>query len=201
MRYPSILILFLTYNSVLLAQTEGGVEQYHYLGLGEANTIVPVVHMQSKKGLYGEVRYNYDEKNTFSVLFGKSFSRQQKIKWSVTPMVGVAMGNLNGFTAAVNIAAERERFFVNSQSQATVSTTSRHSNFLFNWCEFGYQPLNWLYAGVSLQHTQVSREKALWEPGILIGIIYKKLSFPIYIFNTFSTNRFFILGVNWEWKR
>jgi hypothetical protein len=201
MRIVRLLILYLIFCSTLQAQTEGSIEQYHYIGSSDANAIVPVVHLQTKKGWYGEARYNYDEKNTFSVLGGKTFSGEHRLDWSLTPMVGIAFGDLNGFTAGLNVSAQRRNFFFNLQSQYTVSTTRNYNNFLFSWGELGYQPLNWLYGGISLQHTREQGEKQLIEPGALLGITFNKVSFPFYVFNTFSNNRFFVLGVNWEWKR
>lgn len=199
MRRRWLLIPCLILSLSLFAQ-QGGIEQYHYISQAGFNAVVPVLHLQTKKGWYGEARYNYDEKNTFSILAGKTFSSNNQWEWSITPMVGLTFGELNGWTTGVNFSLEKSGLFFNTQSQYTFSTTPSYDNFLFNWCEAGYQPLNWLYGGVSLQHTQLPGSAALIEPGIVAGICFKKISFPIYVFNTFNRNRFFILGVNWEWK-
>lgn len=201
MRTGLMILVCLVGYSRLWAQTEAGIEQYHYIGTTESATVVPVLHYQTKKGWYGEVRYNYDERNTFSILGGKTFSTRNNIPFSFTPMAGITFGELNGYTAGINISVEKSSFFFGTQSQYTVSTTKKYGNFIFNWCELGYQPLNWMYAGLSLQHTQVYGEKPLWEPGLMLGFSFKQVSFPLYAFNTFNNNRFFILGVNWEWSR
>lgn len=194
-----LLIPYLFFSLTLFAQ-QGGIEQYHYINNAGFNAVVPVLHMQSKKGWYGEVRYNYDEVNTFSILGGKTFSAAKNWDWSITPMAGITFGELNGFTTGVNLTLEKDGFFFNTQSQYTFSTTPQYTNFLFNWCEAGYQPLDWLYAGVSLQHTQLPKQKAIAEPGLMLGFEFKRLSFPLYVFNTFTEQRFFVLGVNWEWR-
>ena len=200
MRSIYLLILYLLFSSILYAQTAGGIEQYHYISSSDAYTIVPVVHLQSKKGWYGEARYNYDEKNTFSLLGGKTFSGQKNMNWSVTPMLGIAFGEMNGYTLGFNFSAEKGHFFLNTQSQYTITTTSKYNNYFFNWSELGYQPLTWLYGGITIQHTMVSQEKGLIEPGLLLGFTVKNVSFPFYLFNPFSTNRFFVLGLEWEWN-
>lgn len=199
MRLKWLLIPYLFISLSLFAQ-EGGIEQYHYINNAGFNAVVPVLHLQTKKGWYGEARYNYDEKNTFSLLAGKSFSGKKNLNWSITPMTGIAFGELSGWTNGVNIAIDKSGFFFNTQSQYTISTTDKYENFLFNWCEAGYQPFDWIYGGLSVQHTQLPKSKALIEPGIMLGICFKKISFPLYVFNTFSDDRFFVLGVNWEWK-
>lgn len=200
MRSILLLISIILPFQFLFAQAEGGIEQYHYIGLNSPSSVVPVVHMQSSKGWYGEARYNYDEQNTFSFLGGKTFRPSLNKTFSVTPMLGVSFGELHGLTGALNFSVEKYKFFANTQSQYTFSTNNTYRSFLFNWWELGYQPLDWLYGGLSFQHTQVVGEKMLFEPGIMAGLNFKKLSFPMYVFNTFTPNRFFVLGVNWEWQ-
>ena len=201
MRNVCLLILLLLPCQVLLAQSEGGIEQYHYIGTHANASVVPVVHLQSRKGWYGEARYNYDEQNTFSFLAGKSFTHKHNLEYTWTPMIGVAIGDLNGFTGAMNFSLSHERFFINTQSQYTFSSVPQYGNFLFNWWEMGYQPLSWLYGGVSFQHTKVAGEKTVFEPGLMAGIEFRKVSFPVYVFNAFNPQRFFVLGVNWEWHK
>ncbi len=201
MRYLYLSILILLPFQALLAQSEGGIEQYHYIGNHANAAIVPVVHLQSRKGWYGEARYNYDEQNTFSFLAGKSFTHRRHVEYTWTPMIGVAMGDLYGFTGALNFSLSYDRFFINTQSQYTLSRVAQYDNFFFNWWEMGYQPLGWLYAGVSFQHTKVKNENNLFEPGLMAGLEFKKVSFPVYVFNAFDAKRFVVLGVNWEWHK
>jgi hypothetical protein len=201
MRNTLLLIPYLLLSSLLYAQSEAGIEQYHYIGSPDAASVVPVGHFKTKKGWYAEARYNYDEINTFSFLGGKTFCTKGKWELAITPMIGVAFGELNGWTAGTNVSLERGAFFFNTQSQYTISLTEGYNNFFFNWLEFGYQPLDWLYGGISVQHTQLAHTKALVEPGIMLGASFRRISFPLYAFNTFSRNRFFVLGVNWEWRQ
>ncbi len=201
MRSSFLMILFLWIGPILHAQSEGGIEQYHYFGGNGANSIVPVIHLQSKRGWYGEARYNYDEINTFSLLGGKTFSGYNKLNWSITPLLGISFGEMNGYITGVNFSIEKNKYFFNTQSQYTIAATSNYTNYFFTWSEWGYQPLKWLYGGFTIQYTQVVNEAALVEPGLLLGITIHKLTFPMYIFNTLSNNRFLVLGVNWEWTR
>ena len=201
MRSLLILISCVFLSLVLQAQSQAGIEQYHYIGDPNSSSVVPVIHYKTSKGWYGEARYNYDEANTFSILGGKTFSLNSRWLIDVTPMAGIAAGRMSGWTGGVNLFIEKNQFFFSTQSQYTRSTTTGYQNFLFNWCELAYQPFSWLYGGVSIQHTHVLDEKPLFEPGFMVGPSVGQLSFPLYVFNTFSSKRFFVLGVNYEWGR
>lgn len=201
MRTYIILILSVFYCSTLFSQSGGGVEQYHYIGSGTNSTIVPVLHLSNKKGWYGEARYNYDEVNTFSLLAGKSFLMGKNKGLTLTSMVGITFGNFDGITIGVNADYEKNGFYFNNQSQYSFSSNNLFSDFAFSWCELGYQPLNWLHGGLSFQYTKSKNEKGVLEPGLMLGLSFKNVSFPLYYFNSFQGNSFFILGINWEWQR
>lgn len=201
MRTYIILILSLISCSTLFAQSGGGIEQYHYIGPSTNTTIVPVLHMSSKKGWYGEARYNYDEVNTFSLLAGKNFLVGKNNGFAITTMAGLTFGDFDGITIGINTEYEKNGFYFNNQSQYSFSTNNLFDDFAFSWCEIGYQPLNWLHGGFSFQYTKVKNEKSLLEPGLMIGLSFKKISFPLYYFNSLKGDGFFILGINWEWQR
>src|SRR5260370_1106210 len=77
---------------------------------------------------------------------------------------------------------------------------NKYSNFFYTWAEIGYQPLKWFFAGLSVQQTQVYNTNNQWEPGIMVGLSFKKWSFPVYAFGPTSDKRYFILGINMEWR-
>jgi hypothetical protein len=201
MRTYLVFIFSLIQCTTLFSQTEAGIEQYHYIGPNNTNSIVPVVHMQSKKGWYGEARYNYDEVNTFSLLGGKSFYTGRNKGFVITPMAGFAMGDFSGVTIGLNTEYESGDFYFNNQSQYSFSSTQYYSDFAFTWAEIGYQPLPWLFGGLSCQYTKENNAEGLFEPGVMAGVAFKRVSFPLYYFNNFKGSSFFILGINWEWQR
>jgi hypothetical protein len=201
MRTYAVFIILLFVYPNLFSQTEAGIEQYHYIGPNNTSAIVPVVHLQSKKGWYGEARYNYDEVNTFSLLAGKSFFLGRNNGFIITPMAGIAMGDFSGATLGLNTEYESSGFYFNNQSQYSFSSTKSYSDFAFTWCEIGYQPLKWLYGGITFQYTREKSQTGDFEPGIMAGVNFKRVSLPFYYFNNFKGTRFFILGINWEWQR
>jgi hypothetical protein len=95
---------------------------------------------------------------------------------------------------------EYKSLFFSSESQYTFSVKKRTENFFFNWSEIGYQLTGLIYVGLALQLTHPYEIKNNWEPGVMMGLTYKKWTFPVYAFNPAGNNRNFVLGINWEWK-
>ena len=181
------------------AQSKSGIENYNFLSSKEAYVWMPVLHHVSKKGIYTEMRYNYEALKTASVYAGKSFTQKGKLEYTITPMLGLVLGNFNGGSLALNIEATHKKTFVSMQTQYTISSDDVKSNFFFNWTELGYQPLKWFYAGVSTQQTIEHNGDVQSEYGILTGFIFNKVTIPVYAFNPFSKNQNFIIGINTEW--
>jgi hypothetical protein len=181
------------------AQSKSGIENYNFLSSREAYVWMPLVHHVSKKGVYTELRYNYEAVNAASLYLGKSFTKEGTIKYTLTPMLGLVMGSYNGGSLALNMELEHKKTFVSMQTQYTVSSDDVKDNFFFNWTEIGYQPLKWLYAGVSTQQTVQYGGDVQSEYGILTGFVIKKFTIPVYVFNPLNKNRNFIIGINTEW--
>jgi hypothetical protein len=194
-----LLILTVLYTSTnCFSQSEAVVEQYHYAGKGMAYVFMPVAHFQSSRNWYAEARYNYEDIETFSFYFGRSFSGDGNLSYKLTPMVGAAMGRFKGVSSGLNVDLEYRKFFFSAQSQYSMATDKGKGSddFFYHWSEAGYQPLKWLYAGASFQHTHSMYEKKL-EPGMVLGFEFSRYSIPLYAFN-----RYFIVGfvVSWEGK-
>ncbi|MGC4101985.1 hypothetical protein [Ferruginibacter sp.] len=183
----------------LAAQTKNGIENYNFLSTKEAYVWMPVIHHVSKKGFYTELRYNYEALKTASLYLGKSFTSGSKTKYTITPMMGLVMGDYNGGSLAANIDIEKEKIFASMQTQYTVNKDDRNGNFFFNWTELAYQPVKWMYAGLSTQQTKNYNCRLQSDYGVLIGFLVNKFTIPVYVFNPLSSNRNFIIGVNTTW--
>jgi hypothetical protein len=195
MKNKIFLIILLLSAMKLTAQ--GSFEQYCYVEKDKASVWVPILHYQSKKGWYAEGRYNYESVNTFSLYAGKKFSRQSKLSTSVTPLLGAVVGNFKGVSAGLNITLDYRKFFFDSQSQYTISSNSDNLDFFFSWSELTYQPFQWIYFGLSTQHTYYSAvDETSFESGAVTGFHLGKWTFPVYCFNITDNERYFVLGVN-----
>jgi hypothetical protein len=183
-----------------LALGQAGFEQYYYLQEEESMPIVPIIHIQSNKNWYAEARYNYEEQNSFSIYGGKSFTKTtEKFIYTLTPIAGGVIGQMNGGSVGLNTFVEYNNFFFSSQSQFTFSFKNQLQDFFYDWSELGYEPLRWFYFGCSIQHTFYRQShQNLIEPGVVLGFTLGKWTLPIYGFNPFDNKRYFIIGINFR---
>jgi hypothetical protein len=198
------ILTVLVFKNPSYGQAKANVEQYHYVGKGMPYVYMPVANFTTSGNWYAEARYNYDDLETFSMYVGKSFSGDKRLTYSLTPIVGAAMGRFNGISTGLNVDLEYDQFFFSSQSQYSVATAKGKGSddFFYSWSEAGIQPLSWLYAGASFQQTYTAGERLL-EPGVLLGFSFKRFSIPVYGFDLFNDQRYFIIGftVSWEGKK
>jgi hypothetical protein len=186
------------------AQPQIGFEQNYYIRDKGTLTVGPIARYQHDKNWYVETRYNYEEIGTVSFYLGRAFTKEGDLTYSIIPIAGGLTGKYKGYSAGVNINMEYKKLFFESQSQYTYASASDEdiSNFVFSWSELGYQPLNWFYAGVALQHTYLRPDQQhLVEPGVMIGFSIENWTFPLYSFNPLGgrNEKFFVVGIAWEW--
>jgi hypothetical protein len=202
-RHYTILIAILLFvGKPGFSQSEISLEQYHYYGAEQPYTYMPVMHFQNKRNWYAEARYNYEDMQTFSLFLGKSFSRDNDLSYTFTPLLGGSVGRFKGISTGMNLDLEYDKFFFSTQSQYSFSTNRLNAaDFLYNWSEIGFQGLNWLYAGLSFQQTYDKFSGNVLEHGVLIGFSFKKFTVPVYTFSPLKKERYFIIGLNFAWAQ
>lgn len=178
-------------------QAKGGMENYNLLGRENEYAWMPVVHYETKKGIYAELRYNYEEAQTFSVFGGKVLSGNNG-SFRVTPMIGFSAGKFTGISFATNADAEFNKFFLSTETQYSMAAKKDGNNFLFSWSEIGYSIFPNLFAGLSFQYT-IQQGIADPEPGLMAGISFKNFSIPVYVFNPFGKEQYLVFGLNYEY--
>lgn len=184
-----------------VAQSKTSIDQYHVVGNNHEYVPMSMAHFKNNKNWYAEGRYNYEDVETLSFYVGKTFSRNRKLSYALTPLVGGAVGNFNGISTGINIDLDYDRFFFSLQPQYSFSTDKRSDHFFYNWSELAYQPLEWLYAGVSFQHTRLYNTKPAFESGILVAFTFRNVTIPVYAFAPLKSNRYFMLGMTIEWEK
>jgi len=199
MRNGLVILAFLLAGQVH-AQSKLSIGQYSYIKRGEPFYVSPIAQYQSSSNWYAEARYNYEDLNTFSLYGGRTFSNEQALSYSITPMAGIMWGRLRGGSAGLNASLEYKKYYFSTQSQYSVSTQDLRESFFFSWSEAGYRPLDWLYTGVSLQHTKPRHAGALIEPGFFACFSYRQWSLPVYCFVPSREPCFFVVGITREWR-
>ena len=185
-------------GNIAFTQAKSGVENYNLLGQGNEYIWMPVVHYQTKKGMYAELRYNYEDLKTFSMYGGKSFTGGTDLQYTVIPMAGYCTGKFSGFSLATNAEAEWKDFYLSTQTQYSMATKKNTANFFFSWSEAGYNIFRNFFAGLAVQYTRQQGVNDL-QPGFVTGLNFKDISIPFYMFSPFQPGRYFVLGFNYEY--
>jgi hypothetical protein len=188
--------------SVLDARSQSAavVEQYYFTpAAGSAAMITPMANFTTSNNWYGEARYNFDELNTFSLYAGRKFAQRGNISWEATPLIGGLIGQMTGGSVGVNFGADYRKLFFASQSQYSFSVENNADRYFYHWSEFGYNATSWLYAGLAMQQTNIYKTTGKLEPGCMIGFSVRNWTIPLYAFNAGEEERYFVLGLNWQW--
>lgn len=193
---PLVLLLLIPFISKGQEQPKLGIEHYQYWSAVSKNSMVPVVNFTTKKKGYAECRYNYEEVNTFSVFGGKIMEGGKAFHYRFIPMLGISAGDFTGVSVATKTDFEWKRFFLSAEMQYSTSFHNKRSDFLFNWSELGYSVSDIFFCGVSMQYLHADKS-GNFEPGLMAGVNYKKITLPLYVFSPFKGSRYFVLGVNY----
>lgn len=180
-------------------QIHAGAGQYYYMGEGQTFTFVPVIYFQTSNNWYMEGRYNYEAMKTISVYAGRTFEKTSAVSYSASPVAGAVMGRFNGGSIGVNGEADYKRYFFSSQLQYTFSVEDRTENFMYSWSDLSFQALNNIYAGFSVQQTNLYKERCKLEKGVFLKALFNKWSLPLYVFNPGARERYFVLGLTYDW--
>jgi len=202
MNLRSLLVcIWLLAGSTVFSQTEMTFDQYHLMGHQQPYLFMPVIHYRNAHNWYAEARYNYEDLQTVSLFLGKAFTGDKEFSYSLVPMFGASVGRFTGLSAGLNVDLEYNKFYFSTQSQYSLSTKQPKEYFLYSWSEAGYQPLNWLYAGVSVQQTHDRYTGDQVQPGLLVGFSFSRFTLPVYAFDPLSASPYFIVGVSFQWKK
>ncbi len=183
----------------LAGQPKLGFENYNYWGLSGAGELVPMIHFETKNNWYAELRYNYEELRTMSFFAGKSITGGDGLQFSLTPLAGFSAGRFTGVSLAANAQVDWKKLYLSSQTQYSMATKKNIKNFFFSWTELGYNISQHFFSGLAAQFTRTKGQNDL-QPGILTGLSFKDLSVPFYVFSPFQSGRYYIVGLNFEYR-
>ncbi len=184
----------------VVAQPTASVQQYYYYYKGSPVTFAPIVSYQSDNKLYFEGRFNYEDINTASFYVGRTFDAGSDLSVSFTPIAGAVFGFYKGASLGANVYVNYKRLNLYHQPQYTVSIDSRENNFLYSWSDLSIDITDHFAVGLSAQHTKMYFEKGMLEKGVMVQFAFKNWSLPIYSYNPASADRYFLIGLTYEWE-
>jgi len=198
------LIPLLILSGTLLAKSQVKEPLFHDAGIystfewraGEPLTVTPQAWIYLKD-YYFETRYNYEDLQTFSLYFGKSFYAGQKAAIEITPMIGGVVGNINGLSPGFNFALDYLRFTTASQTQYTFDLKYPGSSFFWDWTNFSFGLGKNLGVGGSVQIYLPKEGKNEITAGPMVNYTIQNLSLEAYSYNFWEGHPLWAIGVQY----
>ncbi len=101
----------------------------------EMPTMIPQAWIYIKD-YYLEARYNYENKKTVSLYFGKSYEHDKKLYYEFIPMIGLVYGQMKGISPGFNLKIDYKRFTSSTQCQYTYDLEDQYNSFFWDWSNF-----------------------------------------------------------------
>lgn len=146
--------------------------------------------------LHLEGRYNYEDLQTFSAWIGYNFTGGKKLGYTITPMAGGVFGLSNGIATGLEWQLTYGRFELYSESEYFADPADRANDFYYQWLDFSYSALDWLWLGLSAQRLRIYESDLEIEKGLLLGFGGDSWSVTAYAYSPHLDNRFFMFSID-----
>lgn len=173
------------------------VSGYYYF-VPEDKNAVSFIGEADHKQLHIEARYNYEDNNTTSFFAGWRLEGGNKIEYTVTPMLGVVFGNLDGIAPGAELEIAWKKLDFYSETEYVIDLSGHENNFLYTWGELAYNPTTSFRAGITFQRTLLYQTDFEVQRGIFAQYTFRRFTMGAYYFNPFSSNALVIgmLAIN-----
>lgn len=161
---------------------EFGAALFGYFVPDDTDFALPIV-TADRGPLHLEVRYNYEAQDTGSLFVGWNFETGTALRLEATAMVGATFGDLDGVAPGYELTLSYDRFSLYDEGEYVVDLEDSDGNFLYNWLEASYTPIEWLRVGLVAQRTRAYETGLDVQRGLLAGFSYKNAEFAVYLFN------------------
>lgn len=182
------------------AQNSGNTNQWSFsiesnFYFAETFNILPVIKADRNK-LHVESRYNYEDLKTISLWAGYNFEGGNNFTYKVTPMLGGVAGRTGGAAAGLEMDLNFVRLNLYAESEYVFDFESKENNYFYNWLDFSYAPLDFLWFGISGQRTKALNEDSDIQHGFFAGGSYKNFEVNGYMYNPGKDELTYILTLS-----
>jgi hypothetical protein len=139
--------------------------------------------MADRGALHLETRYNYEGIDTGSAWVGWNVGVGDELRLDATLMAGGVFGKTKGVAPGYELTITWGPFELYSEGEYVVDVEDSDNNFLYNWAQLAYSPLDWLSVGLVSQRTRAYQTGLDVQRGFLVGVQRENLSFTVYVFN------------------
>jgi hypothetical protein len=156
---------------------------YAYFPPGEAVYGQPTV-AADRGALHLEVRYNYEDLKTGSVWAGWNLGVGDELRLDATLMAGGIVGeSIKGAAPGYRLTVAWKSLELYSEGEYVVDVNDSSNDFLYNWAQLGFSPLEWLTVGVASQRTRTYQAGLDVARGPFISLSMHGVTGSVYVFN------------------
>jgi hypothetical protein len=130
-----------------------------------------------------EARYDYEALRSGSAFAGIKAGWGQELKLTVTPMIGVVFGALDGLVPALRLTLTWWKLDLYSESEVVVDFDDASDSFFYDWSELGFTPLHWLRFGAAIQRSRIVMTSLDFQRGLFVATTIGFITVSLYEFN------------------
>jgi len=166
-----------------------------YLLPDDEDFVLPIVYAD-RGGLHLETRYNYEALDSGSIFAGWNYGYEHgdRLRLEVTPMAGVVLGDLEGFAPGFEMTLGYGHFELYSEFEYVFDLEDSDADFLYNWSELTWAPVDWFRVGLTTQRTRVYRTERDIQRALLLGFSVANVSFTAHLFNPDDEGHFYVFA-------
>ncbi len=142
-----------------------------------------------------ETRYNYEDRDSTSFFVGANFEFGDKVKLSLTPMIGAVAGQTDGIIPGLEADLSAWKLEWYGEAEYVFDLEDSESNYFYMWSELSLWPTEWLRAGVVTQRTRVYQTDRDVQRGLLAGFTFRKVDGTVYFFNPGADDHFTVVSL------
>lgn len=167
----------------------------YYFALPNASDYMVGIATANRGALHVEARYNYENIDAGSVFAGWNFTAGERLKISVTPMLGVVFGTTRGIAPGLEIGVELASLDFYFEGEYVFDWRSGSESFFYAWSELATRPVDWLRAGFVAQRTAIEQSNRDLQLGGFLQLLLGRANLGAYLFNPGSSDWFLAMGV------
>jgi hypothetical protein len=194
----SLLLFFSTSN----AQENDTIKKWdinadiNFYFLEDEFLLLPVIRLDHDK-LHLEMRYNYEDQETFSAWAGYNISGGNKLEYTLTPMIGLVAGNTNAIGPGLEASLSFKKFEFYTESEFIFDFESTSNNYYYNWSDLTYSAEDWWWLGISGQRLRSYNSELEFQRGFLIGGGGERWEINAYLFNIDTDSPFYVASFSY----
>lgn len=155
--------------------------------------------------LYAEGRYQYEDLETGSVWFGRTFEGVvggeggDEFTWWVAPLAGGVFGRTRGFAPGLNADLGWREFSFSTSAEYLFNIEDGDESFFYSWSEWLYTPRPPFAAGLTVERSRLRALAGDVNVALTLYAGYRNATVSFYAFNVWdSDDDYYMLGLGGE---